>query len=106
HSEGVIKPPRNARFYLDGKRVAVEPSTEGVGIDASEGLSRLRKAVAGFERGPIEIPTTAVPPELTTADLESLLDRASALASTPLLLVDEGQAWQLTPADLVPLLRV
>ena len=102
--DGVLAPPRSAVYEYDGNEVAIVPSEDGVGIDTALAMQRLEAAAAKFDNGPIEIPLVAIAPDVTTAELETTLADANRLAGQPVNLYDNGIAWQLSAAELVPLL--
>lgn len=105
-ADGVLAPPRSASYAFEDNQVVILPSEDGVGIDTTLAVRLLQDAVADFDHGPIEIPTVAIAPEVTTADLERTLDEANRLAGQPVTLFDQGTAWQLSAPELVPLLTV
>jgi vancomycin resistance protein YoaR len=104
-SSGVAYAPVNATFAYEGGEVVVVPSTDGLAINSREAALMLQEAVGEFDHGPIEIPTVAISPEVSTADLQAVLDDANRLAGNPLRMFDQGVAWEISPVELVSLLR-
>ena len=104
-STGIVYAPVNARLAYDGDEVVVVPSEEGLAINSAEAAMLLQEAVGEFDHSPIEVPTVSITPEITSSDLEAVLLDANRLAGKPLRLFDGGTAWELTPTELVSLLR-
>lgn len=103
-SDGVIQQPVDARFAFENGQIVIEPSQDGVGIDSQSAALNLQEAAGEFDHGPVEIPTVAIKPNITTANLEALQADANQLAGQPLRLFHEGTAWQLGQQELVSLL--
>lgn len=103
-ADGVLAPPHSASYAYEAGEVVILPSEDGVGINTMLAVQLLREAVANFDHGPIDVPTVALAPEVTTADLERTLEDAQRLAGQPVTLFDAGTAWQLSAQELVPLL--
>jgi vancomycin resistance protein YoaR len=104
-SAGVVTPPVNAVFTFEDGRVGIVPSSEGVGIHSGEAALLLKEAAGTFDHGPIDVPTVAIAPDVSTTDLQAVISDANRLAGQPIRLYDQGVVWELTPAELVPLLR-
>lgn len=104
-SSGTVYAPVSASFAYEGGRVVVNPSEDGLAINSHEAALLLQQAVGEFDHGPIEIPTVSIDPAVTTADLEAVLDDANRLAGQPLRMYDQGVAWELSPQELLSLLR-
>ena len=102
---GVVASPTNATFTWGGAGLAIGPSANGVGLDTSAGVAALRAHVARLDSQAVRVPTVALPPSVTTQDLEAARDHALALAGQPLQLTADGIAtWQMNPAELASLL--
>jgi vancomycin resistance protein YoaR len=104
-SSGVVSAPVNASFGVEDNALVIVPSRNGIGINSAEAALLLKEAAGEFNHGPIEVPTVAIIPEVTTTQLEAVFDDANRLAGQPIRLFDRGVTWQLTPAELVTYLR-
>lgn len=103
-SNGVVQPPLNARFAFENGEVVVVPSQDGVGIDSRQAALNLQEAAGEFDHGPVEIPTVAIAPDISTSHLEAVHDDAERLAGEPLRLLFDDTGWQIGQPELVSLL--
>lgn len=103
-SSGVVQPPVNARFAFEGGQIVIVPSQDGVGIDSRQAALNLQEAAGEFDHGPVEIPTLAIEPDITTANLEAVQSDANRLAGEPLRLLFDDTGWQIDQPELVALL--
>jgi vancomycin resistance protein YoaR len=104
-SVGVVTPPTDAEFAWDGNELAIKPSADGVGLNTAAGVATLRARMAQLDARDVTVPTVALPPNVTTQNLQAARDHALALAGQPLQLTADGIAtWQMGPAELASLL--
>ncbi|CAN5692593.1 hypothetical protein BH23CHL2_BH23CHL2_12920 [soil metagenome] len=97
----VVVPPVNATFYVDGDAIAVRESQPGVGVDPGKALADLVASARSMESRAITLQTTVVEPEVSTAELQGILDDASLLSGTSLLMTAGGLAWAYSPSDIL-----
>lgn len=104
-SQGVVVPPSNASFAFENGKIVVNPSKDGVGINTHEAAAHLESAAGEFDHGPVEIPTVAIVPEITTADLDAVVAEANRLAGEPIRILDGNSGWQIESQELMSLLN-
>ena len=100
-ADGVITPPVNAVFRVDGETISVSESKAGVGIDPAAALQQLVSTASAMETSPIELQTTVVEPDVSAAELEVVLAEASLLTDSSLRLTDGGEAWAYGANDIL-----
>jgi vancomycin resistance protein YoaR len=102
---GIISPPVNARYALDGERLVIYASADGTGLDATGAAAQLMQVLVQLKHGPIVVQTVPVRPAIPSEALEALYPQAAAMLAEPLLVTDGTQYWQITPVALVDLLQ-
>lgn len=100
-AEGVIKPPVNAVFQVNGDTIAVQDSQTGIGIDPAVALQQLLNTASEMESSPIDLHTTVVEPEVSSSELEGVLAEATLLRESSLRVTDGGEAWAYGPNDIL-----
>lgn len=104
---GVERPARDARIedtaVASVQDLEVREARPGLAVDRRAAVDLLQEALRTGDET-VRLPVGEVAPEHATEDLEAVLDElrdavADALAE-PVALVDGGQRWQVTPADL------
>ncbi len=101
----VVEPPRNAAFSWNGQAVVVVPAEDGIAVNGHRAALALKNTIGQMESGPVALPLVTIDPKISTGELEAVLDDANKFAGQPLRLLDEDQGWQLTPEELLGLLR-
>ena len=95
-----------AGLDLDGRKVTVVPGEDGVTVDAV-GLERAILAAIGHGKAYAgDIPVTAVPPRVSTAQAEERAGAAAVYLASPLTLRLRDKVLKLQPAELAAMLTV
>lgn len=103
-AEDVMRPPVNAVFYVENDAIAVAESQTGVGVDPSDTLEELLASAEVMESRTIELKTTVVEPEVSTGELQEILDDAALLEDASLRLSDGNQAWSYSSDEILAFL--
>mgnify|MGYP005836458971 CR=1 FL=1 len=99
-------PARPARLKLSGDGVRVVPARDGTTVDAVALVDAVTAAVAEGRPYAGEVPLTAVPPEVSTAEAEERAAAAATYLSRPVTLRLGEARVELTPAQMADMLAV
>jgi vancomycin resistance protein YoaR len=95
----------NARLVL-GSHPGIEPSQTGQEIDQTAATELIRGRLTSLRSDPIDLTAAPVPPQVTTDQLQPVLDRANRITSRTYVLTDSTANWRvphaLIQAALVP----
>ena len=103
-ADGVVRPPVNAVFRIDRDTISVSESRAGIGIDPANALQRLVTTASEMATSPIELDTTVVEPNVSSSELEGVLDEATLLRDSSLRVSDGSEAWAYGPNDILAFL--
>lgn len=96
----VMEAPVNAVFAVENGEIVVLESENGVGIDPAEAMRDLIAASSAVDTQPLELRSTVVEPDVTTAELQAVLEDASLLTDASLRVSDGGAAWAYSPEEI------
>lgn len=93
---------RDARIRPVAGGWRVEPGQDGTALDMAAMRAQVHAAFAdsSVDGRTIEVAVRRVEPQITTAEAQAAVDRASAIAGSGLLLADGDQSFPLTPEQV------
>jgi vancomycin resistance protein YoaR len=96
----------NADLVVDGAEVMISPERNGTVVDEEAATELLLGALETLAPVTTELPTRVETPQVHAADLESQRADLAASLDTPLLVVFEGEEWEIPTAELTDFLTV
>ena len=102
----VTVPPVNARFFVENGEISVRQAQSGVGVDPSEALRQVLASARSMQAGPVELQTTVVEPNVSTAKLQGILDDARLLSDAPLQITDGDMYWAYSQTEILSLITL
>ncbi len=87
--EGIDDPPYAGNVEMAGYFVEWEHPSDGTGIDPVAAAEIIGAALEDPSRPAVELPTRALPPQLTAADIDAVVAEADLLLSGPVLLINQ-----------------
>ena len=87
--EGIDAPPYAGNVEMAGYFVQWEHPSDGTGIDRITAASIIGEALEDPSRPAVELPTRALPPQLTAADIDAAVAKADRLLSGPVRLINQ-----------------
>jgi vancomycin resistance protein YoaR len=82
----------DARLVL-GPAPRIEPSQTGQRVDQAAAIELIRSQLTGLRNDPIDLAAPLDPPQVTTEQLQPVLDRANRIASQTYVLTDSAASW-------------
>jgi vancomycin resistance protein YoaR len=101
----IDRPVQNARLVV-GATVTIAPEQSGQTLDRSASIALLGAALVQQSAGPIRLPVSAAPAQITSAELAPLLPVAQNLLREQITLISADQHWTLDAVTLGPRLTV
>lgn len=99
---GLLYEAQNARYGFADEAFTIIPQEDGYSLDTASMTAQLQQLWLEPNPRAMDLPRITETPAITTADLESHLDAAKALAEKRLVLQDEyGEEWGFILADHV-----
>jgi vancomycin resistance protein YoaR len=104
----VDRPPRNASLALRGSRIAVVASRAGARLDRHAAATLIVHELAALVRTPepVQLPMRATQPTVRALSLRRAVQQARVALSAPVQLFVGKTHFELTPAQLAPLLQL
>ena len=105
-AKAVDRPARDAALVRHGLTVDLVPGRLGSVLDRATAAAAIVRALAGFERVPVQLPVRTQEPQVTFADLQPALALDRRILSAPVALVLGDGRRLLTASQLAPMLRL
>ncbi len=102
----IDRPGRDAAIVLRGLEPSIVPDRDGRTLNRREAGDAIARALAGFERAPVELPVTVGPPSVTAEELEPTLDQVRTALSAPVRFGWKDAHWLVQPRELAELMQL
>ena len=105
-SRALDRPHRDAAIVLNGLRPVVVGGRTGRVLDRDAAGATIVHALAGFQRGRVELPVRSDPPRVTAADLRPVAAQVRTALARRVRMTLGPASWWLPPRQLASLLAL